>query len=145
MRTGRTWVQFSVAPKSLYNWDGKNELARYYWKAKQRPKTCRSIPNLLAIKFSEKHILRIINYHSLLWYQITLEKQQFQLQSMQSWTQHADITYFITMKLEFERYTKLRNQISRKKGLRKGQVSRDTQERKRGTVVRFTVHTAARL
>ena len=49
------------------------------------------------------------------------------------------------MKLEFERYTKLRNQISRKKGLRKGQVSRDTQERKRGTVVRYTVHTAARL
>ena len=92
MQTGRTWVQFSVAPKSLCNWDDKKELARYYWKAKQRPKTSRSIPNLLAIKFSEKHILRIINYHSLLWYQITLEKQQFQLQSMQSWTQHADIT-----------------------------------------------------
>ena len=48
------------------------------------------------------------------------------------------------MKLEFERYTKLRNQISlKKKGLRKGQVSRDTQERKRGTVVRYTVHAAA--
>jgi hypothetical protein len=49
------------------------------------------------------------------------------------------------MKLEFGRYAKLRNQISRKKGLRKGHVSRDTQERKRGTVVRYTVHTAARL
>ena len=34
---------------------------------------------------------------------------------MQSWTQHADITKNLIMKLEFERYTKLRNQISLKK------------------------------